>query len=232
MWPGFPGKSGCPDEPGKYHSNSHICRVLSSNGDDCRSFSDHTTFITTMWIVYSLFLNKQNFDSLIDSVNIGWDVDTFAAIIWNMIWAYKSKFYTDKYENWVENIDNIQKQTYTFIEEILKDNNNKDITREEYEIKLKNWKAEQILVDKNFKKEIKNIVQKWDNIFYNSNWNTQAFKLHVPHISISENKWYTKLNNKLLEITKDFFLVDFDSKLIKKIKAWEKIKVIKMVELK
>ena len=188
--------------------------------------------ITTLWIVYSLFLNKQNFESLIDSINIGWDVDTFWAIIWNMIWAYKSKFYTDKYENWVENIDNIQKQTHNFIEEILLENNKKDITRKEYKTKLENWKIEQELLDKNFKKKIKNIVQNWDNIFYNSSWSNESFKLHVPHISIAEHKWYWKLNSKLLKITKDFFLVDFDSKLIKEIKIWEKIKIIKIVELK
>ena len=58
--------------------------------------------LTTLWIVYSIFLNKQDFNWLLDSINIGWDTDSFAAIIWNMIWAYKWKFYSDYHQNWVE----------------------------------------------------------------------------------------------------------------------------------
>lgn len=76
--------------------------------------------IITMWIVYSLFLNKQNFDSLLDSINIGWDTDTFWAIIWNMIWAYKAKFYSEYYENWVADIKSLKKETNKFINMILK----------------------------------------------------------------------------------------------------------------
>ncbi len=75
--------------------------------------------LTTMWIVYSLFLNKQNFDSLLDAVNIGWDTDTFAAIIWNMIWAYKSKFYSKEFENWLKDIETLKKKTSDFVKVLL-----------------------------------------------------------------------------------------------------------------
>lgn len=61
--------------------------------------------ITTLWIVYSLFLKRQNFESLIDCVNIGWDTDTYGAIIGWMLGAYKSKFYEDRFIDWLHEKD-------------------------------------------------------------------------------------------------------------------------------
>lgn len=78
--------------------------------------------LTTLWIVYSLFLNKQDFEWFLDSINIGWDVDTFWAIIWNMIWAYKAKFYEKKYEEWLYDKEKLRKKTKDFINKILHNN--------------------------------------------------------------------------------------------------------------
>lgn len=77
--------------------------------------------LTTIWIVYSIFLNKQDFEWFLDSINIGWDVDTFAAIIWNMIWAYNHNFYEKKYEDWIQYIENIRLQTNNFINKLILD---------------------------------------------------------------------------------------------------------------
>lgn len=86
---------------------------------DKKIFSSWYVFIT-MWIVYSIFLNKQNFEWLLDSVNIGWDTDTYAAIIWNMIWAYKWKFFTKEYENWLQDIEIFRVKTKKFVDILLK----------------------------------------------------------------------------------------------------------------
>lgn len=75
--------------------------------------------VTTMWIVYSIFLNKQNMEWLLDWVNIWWDTDTFASIIWNMIWAYKWKFYTEYYEQWVNNSEKLNELSEKFWDLII-----------------------------------------------------------------------------------------------------------------
>ncbi len=74
---------------------------------------------TTVWICYSLFIQKQNMDTLLESVNIGWDTDTYAAILWNMLWAYKWKFYEDKYEQWLQNRYNLLSKADTFTQTIF-----------------------------------------------------------------------------------------------------------------
>jgi hypothetical protein len=184
-----------------------------------------------MWIVYSLFLNKQNFDSLIDSINIGWDVDTFWAIIWNMIWAYKAKFYTEKYENWIEKIWDLKLQTNSFIENILIENNKKDLTKQEHETFLKKWNLKQVNINKFFLDKIKDLTTNND-IFYNSTWNGEAYKLCIKHLSAAQSFNYWNIIQWHLLVKKEFYLANFESKIIKKINPWEKIKIIKIQELK
>lgn len=75
--------------------------------------------LTTIWIVYSIFLNKQNFEGLLDTINIGWDTDTFASIIWNMIWAYKWKFYTDKFVDWLDKSDELLELSEKFWDKLI-----------------------------------------------------------------------------------------------------------------
>lgn len=48
---------------------------------------------TTFGFVYSIFLQNQNRQGLLDAINIGEDTDTQAAIIGNMIGAFKGEFY-------------------------------------------------------------------------------------------------------------------------------------------
>jgi len=45
--------------------------------------------LSTLWIVYALFLRGWNFEALINAVNIGWDTDSYAAIMGNMMGAYQ-----------------------------------------------------------------------------------------------------------------------------------------------
>ena len=76
--------------------------------------------VTTLWICYCLFLRwDKDLETLLDGINFGWDTDTYWAILWNMIWAYRWKFYTEEIENWVQNIENIKKEVSLFIETIL-----------------------------------------------------------------------------------------------------------------
>lgn len=62
----------------------------------------------TLPIVYSLFLRNPNFEWLLDSINIWWDVDSFAAIMWNMIWAYLWKFYPEGYPEKLQDLNDIK----------------------------------------------------------------------------------------------------------------------------
>ena len=188
--------------------------------------------LTTMWIVYSIFLNKQNFQWLLDSINIGWDVDTFWAIIWNMIWAYKWEFYDKYYEDWIEKIDELKEKMNLFLDTILEKNSKKDITKEEYDQQLKqNLEQKEILKEK-FYKEIKEIVSSEENIFYNSKWNPNAFKANVPHLSFAVSKKLWKIENGYFIANQEFSLADFKWFVIKKVKIWEKIKFIKLEVLK
>jgi len=188
--------------------------------------------LTTMWIVYSIFLNKQNFEWLLDSINIGWDVDTFAAIIWNMIWAYKAKFYTDYYENWVENIDEFKNKSREFIKTILDTTNTKEITKEEYLIKKERFYQEKQKQEKDFFEQIKEFNNSKENIFYNSKWNPEAFKNNVAHLWYAEKTGFWKIQNWYFIVEQEFYLADFYWKIIKKVQIWEKIKFVKLEELK
>jgi len=76
--------------------------------------------LTTLWICYSIFIrNKQDFDTLLDSINIWWDVDTFWSIVWNMIWAYKWKFYEKKYEEWLKSFEWLKENVDKFNDFLL-----------------------------------------------------------------------------------------------------------------
>jgi len=188
--------------------------------------------ITTMWIVYSIFLNKQNFEWLLDSINIGWDVDTFWAIIWNMIWAYKWEFYDKYYENWIKDIKKLKTQINNFLDTILKENPKTDITEKEYQEKLEKYKQNQEKIKQDFFKEIKNLNSKQEDIFYNSKWNPTAFKSNVKHLSYAQTLKYWKVQNWYFIVEKPFYIADFSWYIIKKTKIWEKIKFIKLEYLK
>jgi len=60
--------------------------------------------IFTLWIVYAIFLRDENFDVILNAVNIWWDVDSYGAIAGNMVGAYKGMEYEKKY------IDGLQKK--------------------------------------------------------------------------------------------------------------------------
>jgi ADP-ribosylglycohydrolase len=62
---------------------------------------------STFGYVYSIFLQKQNRDGLLDTIRIGEDTDTQAAIIGNMIGAYKGEFYDKALLNQLQNKDEI-----------------------------------------------------------------------------------------------------------------------------
>ncbi len=64
-------------------------KVKGDNPDAKYGFHVATTF----GFVYSIFLQRQDWQWLLDAINIGEDTDTQAAIIGNMIWAYKGEFY-------------------------------------------------------------------------------------------------------------------------------------------
>ena len=63
--------------------------------------------MTTLWIVYSLFLKRQNIEALHDCVNIWWDTDTYAAIMGGMLGSYRWKFYEDTFIEWLDDRDNL-----------------------------------------------------------------------------------------------------------------------------
>jgi len=189
--------------------------------------------LTTMWIVYSIFLNKQNFEWLLDSINIGWDVDTFWAIIWNMIWAYKWEFYDEYYKNWIQDIENLETQVNKFIDIILsKKNKNNNITKTQYLEKLEKYNQNQEEIKEEFFSKIKKLNNSWENIFYNSKWNPTAFKSNVKHLSYAETLKYWKIQNWYFIIEKPFYIADFEWFIIKQTILWEKIKFVKLEYLK
>ena len=74
----------------------------------------------TLPIVYSIFLKNPNFKWFLDVINIGWDTDSYWAIIGNMIWAYSGKFYPEKYEKWVRDIEEIKSKVNIFVKTFTK----------------------------------------------------------------------------------------------------------------
>ncbi len=77
--------------------------------------------VTTLWICYSLFLRwNKDIETLFDAINFGWDTDTYWSILWNMVWAHSWKFYSQEMEDWVQNIERIQKEVNSFVETILR----------------------------------------------------------------------------------------------------------------
>jgi len=60
--------------------------------------------------VYALFLRDNDFEAIINAVNIGGDTDSYASILGGMLGAYQAITYPEKY------IDGLQKK-----EEILAD---------------------------------------------------------------------------------------------------------------
>ena len=81
----------------------------------------HSCYVyITMWIVYSIFLRNQWFESLIDWVNFWWDTDSFWAILWNMIWAYNWNIFEKKYIDWNQRKEEIYKLWNEFIKKFVK----------------------------------------------------------------------------------------------------------------
>ena len=72
--------------------------------------------VTSLAIVYALFLRKPDtFDAIVDAVNIGWDTDSYAAMVGNMVWAYTWQSYADQYINGLQSKDEIVWCTKGFI---------------------------------------------------------------------------------------------------------------------
>ncbi len=74
---------------------------------------------TTLWIVYCLFFRDMWIQSLRDAVNFWWDTDTYASIIWNMIWALNGEIYDKKSLDKVQDVEELKKQVNDFILKIL-----------------------------------------------------------------------------------------------------------------
>lgn len=74
---------------------------------------------STFGYVYSNFLQKQNRDGLLDTIRIGEDTDTQAAIIGNMIGAYKGEFYDKALLNQLQNKEEIATLLQQLDEKIL-----------------------------------------------------------------------------------------------------------------
>ncbi len=73
----------------------------------------------TFGMVYAVFLRDSNEIWFKKMINIWWDVDTYGAIIWNMIWAYKWKFYPDKFIKQLQDKESLLSDIDKFIK-ILK----------------------------------------------------------------------------------------------------------------
>ncbi|EKE27694.1 MAG: hypothetical protein ACD_3C00169G0004 [uncultured bacterium (gcode 4)] len=73
----------------------------------------------TLPLIYALFFRSPDFKGFIDTINIWWDTDTYAAIIGNMIWAYRGRFYDEKYEGWVREIRNIKNSIDSFSKKFI-----------------------------------------------------------------------------------------------------------------
>jgi len=165
--------------------------------------------LITLGICYSVFLRNQNLKWFLDSINIGWDTDTFASIVWNMIGAYKWKFYQEYYEKWLQNFS-------------------------EYKDKVNEFNN--FLTIKNLEKDIRELRFRDEALFYNSEWTKRAFQLWVRNLwsawdwyietkyhwktrkIIRDDDWYTK-------VLKDFYLVDFENNNIVLVKSWDKLKI-------
>ncbi len=74
---------------------------------------------STFGYVYSIFLQKQNRYGLLDTIRIGEDTDTQAAIIGNMIGAYKGEFYDKALLEQLRNKDEIAAILQQLDEKIL-----------------------------------------------------------------------------------------------------------------
>lgn len=73
----------------------------------------------TIWVVYCLFFRNPNYEALIDAVNIWGDTDTFAAVIWNMIWAYTGDMWPEELNNDLKDYDKICNIAQMFIDKHL-----------------------------------------------------------------------------------------------------------------
>ena len=83
-----------------------------------------------------------------------------------------------------------------------------------------------------FLEEINGFKDKWEDVFYNSNWNKDAYKLFVRHISYAVNLWYWRVERWNLYIRKNILVVDFELEKIIEIKCWEVIKILELTQLK
>jgi hypothetical protein len=68
----------------------------------------------TLPIVYSLFLRSPDIRWFLDSINIWWDTDSNWAIMGNMIWAYMGKFYPNKFDEKLQDVDRIKERVKIF----------------------------------------------------------------------------------------------------------------------
>lgn len=76
--------------------------------------------VTSLAIVYALFLRKpDDFQAIVDAVNIGWDTDSYAAMVGNMVGAYTGQEYDEYYINGLQSRDEIVSCTKGFISTLL-----------------------------------------------------------------------------------------------------------------
>ncbi|MFZ2151386.1 MAG: ADP-ribosylglycohydrolase family protein [Candidatus Absconditicoccaceae bacterium] len=87
--------------------------------DDPRDVFKSAYVIFTLGIVYAIFLRDENFDVILNSINIGGDTDSYAAIAGNMVGAYNGIEYEDKYINGLQKKDEILSDTQAFIAKLF-----------------------------------------------------------------------------------------------------------------
>lgn len=56
---------------------------------------------STFGLVYACFIQNQNFQWLLDAINIWYDTDSQASIVGSMVWALRWPFYEDRFVEWI-----------------------------------------------------------------------------------------------------------------------------------
>jgi len=70
----------------------------------------------TLGMCYALFFRNPTLSGILDAVSIGWDTDTYGAIVWNMVWAFTWDKPSEKYLSKIPEIETIKQETQRFIQ--------------------------------------------------------------------------------------------------------------------
>jgi len=70
---------------------------------------------TTLGICYASFLRNPHMDGIIDVISLGWDTDTYWAIVGNMVWALQAETPDTSMMSQIPDIEIIEQETKTFV---------------------------------------------------------------------------------------------------------------------